>query len=501
MLTKLAVFNSRKHAKVILQLNDATAIQIIGENKIGKTSLIDTLNFLYIVNSKNMTFDNKKYSIKDSIPHFFPEEQKSFIVFECFKPSAGGYFCILVKRKKRENDVEYYKIEKQFDENDFINSNGSLKKFQTIQDYFITELPANHFKRLKDKSEVFSLVYSSDIKKKAFVWITSNVKRKGKSTENSLSRIYEYLLNASLINSEALRNALIIADNREGEVLNVFSDKTKIQRIEELNETKRRLERLNGIQKEFEDFKLLVNQFQQKEKYIGQLYYSFKYFLAKDIQSKETLLKTFEGQKVKLEEEENQLSQQRDLIIQEIGRVETTKKFEKQDVNTQQSAFNKIEAIIQDYPLFRNIDDLIHFFSGKIIELQQANDKIVALLQSAQQFNLSKNNLERRLSKQRKDKKALQDKIQNYEKWLIRGLSDDTVIREQLNFILSEEITKNLTKDAVKKPITQLNKELRINDGIIQLHQLPSKSLDNIEELKEELNDLQKEINQNEAFF
>ncbi len=59
MISKIAIFNSKKHAKAVITL-DRNSIQLVGENQIGKTTLIDTLNFLYCIKQQYMSFDNDK---------------------------------------------------------------------------------------------------------------------------------------------------------------------------------------------------------------------------------------------------------------------------------------------------------------------------------------------------------------------------------------------------------------------------------------------------------
>lgn len=178
MLTKIVLLNSANYAKAIIHF-DATGIQIVGENKIGKTTLINSLNFLYVLDKEKMSFDSRggtsTYDYKQSLDHFFPVHNQSFILFECLKPKAGGYFCVLVKRKISEEDVEYFKINKQFEEEDFKDSNGNLKKFEEIRKFFTIQ---DLLREIKDKKEVFQQVYSKDKKQNCFLWLTDKVKRK-----------------------------------------------------------------------------------------------------------------------------------------------------------------------------------------------------------------------------------------------------------------------------------------------------------------------------------
>lgn len=60
MLKRLVILNSNTFGKAIVRLDDCDSIQLVGPNNIGKSTLIFTLNFLFIIDGKKMTFvDNR----------------------------------------------------------------------------------------------------------------------------------------------------------------------------------------------------------------------------------------------------------------------------------------------------------------------------------------------------------------------------------------------------------------------------------------------------------
>lgn len=172
MISKIAIFNSSMHAKAVITL-DKSSIQLVGENQIGKTSLIDTLNFLYCIKQKYMSFDNDKYSFKQTLAHLFPDEKSSYLVFENFKSKAGGYYCILLKRNVEE--LEYYKIESSLDELAFFEENGKIRDFQNFTDYLLSN--GINYRKL-DKTKLFEEFYSFDQSKNAVVWLRNTVQNK-----------------------------------------------------------------------------------------------------------------------------------------------------------------------------------------------------------------------------------------------------------------------------------------------------------------------------------
>lgn len=506
MLTKLAIFNSQKHAKVIIKLDDATAIQIIGENKIGKTTLIDSLNFLYIIDKSKMSFDSRggksTYDIKQSLHHFFPIPNQSFIVFECFKGKAGGYFCILVKRKNTEDDVEYFKIDKQLDENDFIDTSGNLKKFDDIR----KDLTLNNaIQSLKDKSEFFQWVYNKDTKRNAFLWINDSVRRKGQSLENSLTKTYRFLLNASSIDDNALREALIIADNRQGLSLDVFANKNKIETVEKLKNESNYINKLTKIKKEFEDFKLLVSATESKKKLVAELLYSFDELLKREVESlklqieqAETTIKNYKKEYEVFEPQRKELSEKIGELKAEIRQLVNDKFHDKGKIYQKEEILKEINQILKETsPLHTTVETLTEFLETQQKSFQKQLDEVSAVLQSITQYNTTQKETESKIKSLTEKQEQLENKISKFQDLLIHNISESKEVREKLNAIFSEKVIATFTKKDIIQKIQSLGNILSINDGKFEgLDKINPKPLESIEELNEQLETVEKDLKQ-----
>jgi uncharacterized protein YoxC len=500
MLTKLAIFNSQKHAKVIIKLDDATAIQIIGENKIGKTTLIDSLNFLYIIDKNKMSFDSRggksTYDIKQSLHHFFPIPNQSFIVFECFKGKAGGYFCILVKRKNTEDDVEYFKIDKQLDENDFIDSSGNLKKFDEIRKDLTLH---NAIQSLKDKNDFFQWVYSKDTNRNAFLWINDSVKRKGQSLENSLTKTYRFLLNASSIDDNALREALIIADNRQGLSLDVFANKNKIETVEKLKNESNYINKLTKIKKEFEDFKLLVNATESKKKLVAELLYSFDELLKREVESLKAQIEQAQIQINLYKQEEGIIKPKQTELAKEIGGLNTNiGNLQREKINPKERELKEINQILKETsPLHTTVETLTEFLEMQQNSLQKQLDEVSAVLQSITQYNTTQKETENKIKSLTEKQEQLGNQISKFQDLLIHNISENKEVREKLNAIFSEKIIATFTKNDIIQKIQSLGNILNINDGKFEgLDKIKAKPLESIEELNEELETVKKDLKQ-----
>ena len=131
MLKRLIILNSDIYAKADIELNDCDSLQIVGPNNIGKSTLIYALNFLYIIDGKQMTFSGNRNGDKTTFNHYFPTINSSYIIFEIFKKR---YYSILVK-KNADGNIDYYKIDSDYKESLYFNQTNEgqqLKKFDSV---------------------------------------------------------------------------------------------------------------------------------------------------------------------------------------------------------------------------------------------------------------------------------------------------------------------------------------------------------------------------------
>jgi predicted ATP-dependent endonuclease of OLD family len=197
MLTRLIILNSKVYGKAELRLDDCDSLQLVGPNNIGKSTLIYALNFLFIIDGQKMSFSGNRKGDKETIHHYFPNANQSFIVFEVFKKS---YYSIIVKRDK-ESNLEYYRFESEYKEDYFVDDDKRLLKFEEVKEKIAASGLA--LEQFKDKREVFQFVYQRGKRNNAVVWLDDSVRSEGIS--NNFSRIYRYLINTKLSHKELTR--------------------------------------------------------------------------------------------------------------------------------------------------------------------------------------------------------------------------------------------------------------------------------------------------------
>jgi hypothetical protein len=479
MISKIAIFNSKKHAKAVITL-DKNSIQLVGENQIGKTTLIDTLNFLYCIKRQYMSFDNDKYEFKQTLDHLFPSDKNSYIVFENFKKKAGGYYCILLKRKI--DKLEYYKIDFPFDELAFFEENGKIKDFQAFTDYLLSS--GINYRKL-DKDKLFDEFYSFDQSKNAVVWLKNEVQRK-----EMFAEIYRHLINSKSINAENLQKALIIANNRKSAVLKVFADNTKKDSIIQLKKIHQDIEIFKSIKKDFEAFKDCLVRFDVQKEKVGQLFYTFNEYFSKRTQELQFQIKHAEDQASIYERLNDEIEPKKSVLDREVGGLQ-------KDISDLESRIEKSNQTLREIALLNPFnlptEDLIKTFEEKIENLNKQIEEVNYYLNNVAKNQLSEQQIRKKLTDLKKTQESLTTNIEGKEKLLLFNITQDTEKQKLLNALLSQDV---LDKGKLVKKITNFSELLRVFDGEIDVSAIKPKQIKTLAELQDELKQTENEISE-----
>ncbi len=479
MISKIAIFNSKKHAKAVITL-DKNSIQLVGENQIGKTTLIDTLNFLYCIKQQYMSFDNDKYTFKQTLEHLFPSDKNSYIIFENFKKKAGGYYCILLKRKIDE--LEYYKIDFPFDELTFFEETGKIKDFQAFTDYLLSN--GINYRKL-DKAKLFDEFYSFDQSKNAVVWLKNEVQRR-----EMFAEIYQHLINSKSINAENLQKALIIANNRKNAVLKVFADNTKKDSLVQLKKIHQDIEIFKSIKKDFETFKDCLVRFEVQKEKVGQLFYTFNEYFSKRTQDLQFQIKHAEEQAGLYEKLNENIEPDRDNLLKETQKLET-------EVSNKERAIENSKTVLREITLLNPLnlptESLIKSFEEKIESLDKQIREIDYNMQKIERSDLNANQIRKKLADFKKTQESLITNIEGKEKLLLFNITQDTEKQKLLNALLSQDV---LDRGKLVKQIANFSELLKIFDGEIDISAISPKQIKTLAELQDDLEQTKKEISE-----
>jgi len=381
MLKRIAILNSTVYGKAEITLDDCSSLQLVGSNNVGKSTLIYALNFLFIIDGNKMTFSGNRKGDKETISHYFPSVDTSYIIFEILKQRR---YCILVKRNS-EHELEYFKIDSGYREDLFfrqVDGKQTLLRFEQVKENITVEgINWSHF---KNKTEVFNAVYQRGKRNDAVVWLEDNVKSDGLS--NNFSKIYRYLINSKLITNKTLKDALIIADNREGDGLN-FSQKSK-QEIFSLLKQNAEIKAIQGIKNDFEIFRESVRKYKSLSDVVSEYIYAFNHAYSSTLIELEILsfqkAKELTSTSIKLHEELNPRAEE---LNRQIGGKKVLIETKEKECGRSEDEIEQIKRL-----------EPLEFLKASLENLAQEHKELEADLTRIERLKLSSNEIQRKIS-------------------------------------------------------------------------------------------------------
>ncbi|MCE9538588.1 MAG: hypothetical protein K8R85_05140 [Bacteroidetes bacterium] len=473
------------NGKAEMKLDNCDSMQLVGPNNIGKSTLIYALNFLFVVDGQKMSFSGQRKGDKETIHHYFPTHNKSFLIFEINKL---GYYCILVKRNT-DGELEYYKIDSEYDEEYFFENEGAHQRLLNFDEVIgkLLEKGVVHSK-FATKSDVFNLVYHRGTKNNAVVWLEDTVKADGLS--NNFSKVYRYLINSKLITNKTLKESLIIADNRENEGLN-FSQKNK-KDITDLLRINEEIKSIKSVRTDFLEFRESVKVYNSKTRIVSELISAFNSSYTAAIPELE-ISSIERGRHIAaVHNEINEILKPKELnYASYIGEKNADVKNKTNLLAEKQAALNEIHK-------YESVD----FLKESLRNLDKDRKDIETRFTTIEIQKLSSKQLEMRIDKLNYQIASLENQIDNYNNLLIHKISDDEDVKQLLNSVLSEQVT-SLPSKQIKKPIKKISaKLLAIFDGEIDITKgITLKEFKSVKELKDELKGLLIEKKQTEELL
>jgi len=481
MLTRVIILNSKVYGKAEIRLDDCDSLQLVGPNNIGKSTLIYALNFLFIIDGQKMSFSGNRKGDKETIHHYFPNHNQSFIVFEVFKKS---YYSIIVKRDSDSN-LEYYKFDSEYKEEFFVDTDKRLLKFEEVKEKIAASGLA--LEQFKDKREVFQFVYQRGKRNNGVVWLDDSVRSEGIS--NNFSRIYRYLINTKLITNKNLKEALIVADNRENETLN-FSQKNK-KDINDLKRVNNEIRNLKSVKNEFDEFRELVSQYNAKARIISELFFGF------DKSYKHTMPEL----QVQLHEKDKAIGRLNTEMNEELipAKADLDRKIggKEAEINSRTQLLLEKENEIKEIDAYEPLNIL----NEQLANFDQQRKNIESRITMAELQRLNSQQIENRIVRINDQIARIDMQVKNYSNLLINKISGSVENRKLLNSILSEQVS-SLPGDQVMKQIHKISQTLSVFDGQIDISKnIVIKDFKNVDELKEELAALKEDKIQQESLL
>jgi ABC-type cobalamin/Fe3+-siderophores transport system ATPase subunit len=486
MLKRLVILNSDIYSKADIELDNCNSLQIVGPNNIGKSTLIYALNFLFIIDGREMTFSGNRIGDKSTFNHYFPTINSSFIVFEIFKER---FYCILVKRNP-DGNLDYYKVDSEYKEDHYfskIENGQKLKRFDSILSEFV--MNGIEHSKFPNRRDVFNFVYQKGKRNNAVVWLNQSVNQDGRGTSNNFSKIYKYLINSKLINNNSLKESLIIADNKQNERV-TFSRKNQ-RDIQTLLKHNREIKVIRSIQREFTNFKELLDQYSGKGVILSELIFAFNSQYSSLYSELESLLT-----KLKNEKERNllllneTLNPSKDSLNQKLGKLNVQLENKEKEVK-------KTQDLIELISSYEDLQFLEESFKNLEVERKMIESQITQI----EYQGLKSTDIESEILDASNEIEKISSQVKSYSNQLIHKISDKQEDKEFLNRILSSDIS-SLPSESLSKKVEQVETAMRIFDGAIELPKsFTGKRIESIDDLNKQLERRAKEKEVNERLL
>ena len=104
-------------------------LHLIGPNNVGKTSLITTLQFLYIDDQRHMHFAR---DMAQTRRYYFPDIN-SYILFECMTPTGFQVFGVHGLGPLKQYDIQRFAFQGRFDRADFMDQQRRIRDVDEIK--------------------------------------------------------------------------------------------------------------------------------------------------------------------------------------------------------------------------------------------------------------------------------------------------------------------------------------------------------------------------------
>lgn len=479
MLTKLVLINSSSYKIAELNFEGSRSLQLVGPNNVGKSSLIYALNFVFLVNKKLMNFSGQRPADKDTIAHYFPDAERSYIVFEVSK--RGRRYCVLVRRDG-EAELHYSKMDAAYRKDFFFEhtpKGQKLRNYRELARHLVSERQVR-LRELPQATDVLRQIYHTGKGNNAAVWLTDKCKSSG--TTNSFTKVYRYLINSKLVTNRALKDILLIADNRDQDQLSY--SRQNMQDIDRLRKESQKVAILKSIKEEFRQFRLLTGEVQEVYDNLARLFRLYRQAataLAAELADK-LYRKEKEAEELKLQSRE--LENQKGELHQEVGILRHRVQGIREQLQQEEQVLKTIQAL-PPLPLLEQ----------QLQSTRETLEKLNYKLQEIKVSGRSPEDLERRRQRLQNSIEAKQKELANSENWLINHLADNPDDIKLLNSVLRPELG-HLPKSALLKKATRTGRRVSLFDGEIQLPEdFKLQPLATPEELAAEIAELESERN------
>lgn len=465
MLNKIALLNSATYSKAEIKL-DAPSIQLLGGNNAGKTSLVSSLLFLFVIDRKKMKFE-KNHSIKESTEYYFPQQNRSYIFFEGFHKDYGYFYVMLIRNNK--NKIEYYLNKQELNLDDFVKDSRLMSFDEVMQNP-----RCGIFERLKDTREIVSFVFQKKSNEMGFLHINRNI------NETQFQNIYNHIFNLSSLDGKSLKTGILILRDHLSTVAS-FDFKDGNESIENFKKLSIDIRELESVEKEYLEFKKVLFEKNTTLESLKKAIEEIMFPISKTLSDNSDFLDNCDARIESLNKEiSNNDIEKKDLDI-ELKKLNE----ERVELNTIKKDKDKKISKIKSYETKNIIEQMLRNTEAMI--MSNAND-----IQRAENVSSDPKSVKKELDN-------LHNRLKPYKKRLENSKTILDDIDKEVPFLnaLFSDSAKSLSSDSLLKQGSIEDKSnVSIGSYMFDFSMLEEKPTETREQLQEEVVHLQSRINE-----
>jgi hypothetical protein len=330
---KIILIHAGKYDYAEVELDGA--IQIVGPNNTGKTTLINTLQFLYIDDLRRMDFG--QYTPEQTRNYYFPN-QYSYILFECQYGAGKCVFGWRGQSKTSGNDPERFFFTGEFQGDDFFETKGQIREPRDTN----ARLALRQYQTIKGAQQHRELLLTGKTSGAAGMGIVS---LRETDKYHHFRDTLKNLLSLSTITQDQMRDRLLMLAEIPSEAVALDA---RLLFGEDYDIIRRRRDALLRFKKHSDKVGLLVKRFGERETVRGELVFRWT-----DLRTKR---QAFEG------EHQQKVSKLRSDIDTEVVKqaalrleLQTSRKSEnglREERGALNSALQKLDAQTKNFAEF-----------------------------------------------------------------------------------------------------------------------------------------------------
>ena len=240
--TRLIFIGAAKFSYAEVDLTEP--LHLVGPNNVGKTTLVNALQLLYIDKESHMSFPG--YSWRETKAYYFPNRQ-SYVLFECMTPEGMQVVGAYGKGPAEGHDIQRFAFSGEFQKGDFLNSTeeGPVpREAETVKQ----TLSLKEFRELEARNLRAALtgIGGSDGLNLGLIPVRDH------DGYSKFRDLFKGLIRLRQLDQSALKETLCSTYASEVESLEVNLREDHAEEFEKLQKHKRKIENLERIEPDIE---------------------------------------------------------------------------------------------------------------------------------------------------------------------------------------------------------------------------------------------------------